>query len=114
MSTERFNRLHFHKRFDFNKDFVAIKTFSTSGIDYKPGMPFDKSVMPEHKVKSMFYARKITYSDATFKEVNLVPEIKKGAFGWLTVVVDGKQIGNKTKSIEEANEIINEWLKSKE
>lgn len=122
-----FNRLHFYKRFNPEADFVAIKTFSTGGVDYLPGMAFDKESMPKHKVKAMFESRKITYVDALYNPaeisaiveenedltvVNLVPEIKKGAFGWLTVEVNGEQIGNKTRDAEEAKRIVDEWLKS--
>ena len=122
-----YNRLHFYKRFYIGNDFIAIKNFETGGIEYKPGMRFDKNCMPAHKVKAMFNSRKITYADAMFNPaeivsaltndqeydtINLVPEIKKGAFGWLTVSVNGKQIGSKTKDAEEANRIVNEWLAS--
>lgn len=118
-----FNRLHFFKRFDASKDFVVIKNFVWSGHEYKVGDDFDKSSTYKQKLERLWNTRKIACKEVLLNptelvnavvEINLVPEIKKGPFGWLTVMVGDKQIGAKTRDMEEAKRIVDEWLESPE
>lgn len=113
----KINRLHFFQRFDPAKDFVAIKVFSTNGIDFAPGDKFlpEKVKMPAHKVRAMWNARKIAYADALLNPANVAATIEddevkivKGAFGWFYLEKNGKKLSKGTRDIKEAEA----WLEA--
>lgn len=115
----RVNQLHFYQPFDIDKDFIAIKIFTTNGKTYKPGEIFDKNSMPVHKVKVMWNTRKIAYADSLLNPATIAavvessqPEIVKGNFGWLYIEKDGKRIGKPTRDMEEAERLLEECLVS--
>ena len=138
MSTLRFNRLHFFKRFDPTAEYVVLKDMVIAGVEIKRGEIFKKSLMPMHKIKRLFEARKITPDYSLYdrddiitpavetpKETVIVeetlltndenhdivmPEIRAKGPAWMGVFLGEEQIGKSVRTEEEAQAIIDEWL----
>lgn len=117
-----FNRLHFYKKFDPAAEYIAIKVFNTGGKQYFPGVPYDLSMMPMHKNKAMFHARKITFAEEANKPaviaavvqenevIDLVPKVVTGKTGYKSVMVNGEKIGKSSRDDEVIKQIVDDWL----
>jgi hypothetical protein len=127
MSTLRFSRLHFFKKFNPQAEYIVLKDMVLGGVEIKRGDMLDKSLLPMHKIKRLFETRKITpeYSlyenDVTDQEKDLTnapisgivsPEIVKAGPRWKKVMLGNEQIGKTVGSDEEAQAIIAEWLEN--
>ena len=123
----RFNRLHFFKRFDAEKEYIVLKNMTINGKELVAGTVFDKSIMPIHKVKRLFETRKITTLESLFdksvvieekpltnvKESDTIePEIRQAGPAWMKVFVNKNQIGKTVRTQKEAEEIVAQWKKS--
>ena len=74
MSTLRFNRLHFFKKFNPQAEYVVLKDMVLGGVEIKRGDVLDKSLLPMHKIKRLFETRKIT-PDYSLYDRESEPEI---------------------------------------
>lgn len=129
---KKVDRSFFFKRFNPKADYVVVRPFMTGGVNYEFGMPFDKSSVPERKVKTFFEARKITFAEAIIdvevaghcksktievaeevkNEAKLEPKIVRAGPVWIKVMVGNEQIGKSVKSFAEAKEVAENWKKA--
>jgi len=133
LSTLRFNRLHFFKRFDPSAEFIVLKNMVVNGVEVKRGERFDKSLMPTHKIKRLFETRKITPEASLYNPADIaavvevseeniltnaqendivMPEIRKKGVAWFAVYLGEEQIGKSVRSEDEAQAIVDEWLEN--
>jgi len=119
LSTVRFNRLHFFKRFDPNAEYVVLRDMVLNGKELKAGEGFAKDLLPTYKVKSLWESRKITTKDSIYnlpveEETDKIEEelpleeekrtatIEKSGAWFKVLDKDGKQIGASTRDKDEA------------